>query len=109
MEERENSSQTKKQWKILTRRGRDPVCPKMAGVDERAAFAKLEALKDIRHKTISLEKTRVSLLCDVGQMEEEERCLQVHHRSILILIIVILLLLLIIIIIILLIIIIIKQ
>ena len=47
----------------------------MSGVDERQAFAKLEALKDIRSKTISLEKTRVSLLVDVGQMEDEERCL----------------------------------
>ena len=47
----------------------------MAGVEERQAFAKLEALKDIRSKTISLEKTRVSLLVDVGQLEDEERCL----------------------------------
>ena len=53
----------------------------MAGVDERQAFAKLEALKDIRHKTISLEKTRVALLCDVGQMEEEERCLNEYRYS----------------------------
>jgi len=53
----------------------------MAGVDERQAFAKLEALKDIRHKTISLEKTRVALLCDVGQMEEEERCLNEYRRE----------------------------
>ena len=34
----------------------------MTGMDERQAFAKLEALKDIRTKTINLEKTRVSLL-----------------------------------------------
>ena len=53
----------------------------MAGIDERQAFAKLEALKDIRHKTISLEKTRVALLCDVGQMEEEERCLNEYRYS----------------------------
>ena len=51
----------------------------MAGVDERQAFAKLEALKEIRHKTISLEKTRVALLCDVSQMEEEERCLNEYR------------------------------
>jgi len=53
----------------------------MAGVDERQAFAKLEALKEIRHKTISLEKTRVALLCDVSQMEEEERCLNEYRRE----------------------------
>merc|ERR1711963_46814 len=45
------------------------------------AFAKLEALKEIRHKTISLEKTRVALLCDVSQMEEEERCLNEYRRE----------------------------
>jgi len=53
----------------------------MAGMDERQAFAKLEALKDIRNKTINLEKTRVSLLCDVGQMEDEDRCLQEYRRE----------------------------
>ena len=53
----------------------------MTGVDERQAFAKLEALKDIRTKTICLEKTRVSLLVDVGQLEEEERCLEEYRRE----------------------------
>ena len=54
---------------------------KMTGIDERQAFAKLEALKDIRHKTITLEKTRVSLLCDVDQLEEEEKCLSEYRRE----------------------------
>ena len=54
---------------------------KMTGIDERQAFAKLEALKDIRHKTINLEKTRVSLLCDVDQLEEEEKCLSEYRRE----------------------------
>jgi len=53
----------------------------MSGLEERQAFAKLEALKDIRTKTICLEKTRVSLLCDVGQLEEEDRCLQEYRRE----------------------------
>ena len=53
----------------------------MTGVDERQAFAKLEALKDIRNKTINLEKTRVSLLCDVDQLEEEEKCLAEYKRE----------------------------
>ena len=53
----------------------------MTGIDERQAFAKLEALKDIRHKTINLEKTRVSLLCDVDQLEEEEKCLGEYRRE----------------------------
>ncbi len=37
--------------------------------------------KDIRSKTIGLEKTRASLLCDVGQLEDEERCLQEYRRE----------------------------
>lgn len=53
----------------------------MTALDERTAFAKLEALKDIRNKTISLEKTRVSLLCDVTAMEEEDRCLSEYRRE----------------------------
>ena len=53
----------------------------MTGIDERQAFAKLEALKDIRNKTINLEKTRVSLLCDVDQLEEEEKCLGEYRRE----------------------------
>ena len=53
----------------------------MTGIDERQAFAKLEALKDIRNKTINLEKTRVSLLCDVDQLEEEEKCLSEYKRE----------------------------
>jgi len=53
----------------------------MAGIDERQAFAKLEALKDIRNKTINLEKNRVSLLCDVGVMEDEDRCLSEYKRE----------------------------
>ena len=53
----------------------------MTGIDERQAFAKLEALKDIRNKTINLEKTRVSLLCDVEQLEEEEKCMNEYRRE----------------------------
>ena len=53
----------------------------MTGIDERQAFAKLEALKDIRNKTISLEKTRVSLLCDVDQLEDEEKCIAEYKRE----------------------------
>ena len=53
----------------------------MTGIDERQAFAKLEALKDIRSKTINLEKTRVSLLCDVDQLEDEEKCIAEYRRE----------------------------
>merc|ERR1712183_59803 len=53
----------------------------MTGMDERHAFAKLEALKDIRNKTINLEKTRVSLLCDVDQLEDEEKCISEYKRG----------------------------
>ena len=53
----------------------------MTGIDERQAFAKLEALKDIRHKTINLEKARVSLLVNVDTVEEEEKCLAEYRAE----------------------------
>ena len=52
----------------------------MTGIDERQAFAKLEALKDIRHKTINLEKARVSLLVNVDTVEEE-KCLAEYRAE----------------------------
>ena len=53
----------------------------MAGVDERQVLAKLETLKEVRQKTISLEKTRVTLLSDVSLLEEEDRCLTEYRRE----------------------------
>lgn len=54
--------------------------PQVSG-EERQAFAKLEALKEIRNKTISLEKLRYRLLHDVDSMEGEDRCLSEYRRE----------------------------
>lgn len=53
----------------------------MTTVDERQAFAKLEALKDIRSKTISLEKIRLRLLHDADSVENEDKCLSEYRRE----------------------------
>merc|ERR1712062_878607 len=54
---------------------------KMASVEERTAFAKLEALKDIRSKTISLEKLKLKLLHDVDSFEAESKCVAEYRRE----------------------------
>jgi len=53
----------------------------MATLEERTAFAKLEALKDIRGKTISLEKIRLRLAHDVDTFESEDKCLAEYRRE----------------------------
>jgi multidrug resistance efflux pump len=49
--------------------------------EERQAFAKLEALKEIRSKTIGLEKLRLRLLHDVDSIEGEDKCLSEYRRE----------------------------
>ena len=49
--------------------------------DERQAFAKLEALKEIRGKTIALEKLRLRLMHDVDSVESEDKCLSEYRRE----------------------------
>jgi len=51
------------------------------GGDERQAFAKLEALKEIRGKTIALEKLRLRLMHDVDSVESEDKCLSEYRRE----------------------------
>ena len=51
------------------------------GGDERQAFAKLEALKEIRGKTIALEKLRLRLMHDVDSVESEDKCLGEYRRE----------------------------
>ncbi len=46
-----------------------------------AAYAKLEALKEIRGKTIGLEKLRVRLLNDVEAAENEDKCMAEFRRE----------------------------
>ena len=51
------------------------------GGDERQAFAKLEALKEIRGKTIALEKLRLRLMHDVDSIESEDKCQAEYRRE----------------------------
>jgi len=53
----------------------------MATIEERTAFAKLEALKDIRGKTISLEKVRMRLQHDMDTFDTEDKCLAEYRRE----------------------------
>lgn len=53
----------------------------MTTVEERTAFAKLEALKEIRSKTVSLEKLRLRLLHEVESYESESKCLNEYRRE----------------------------
>lgn len=53
----------------------------MATVEERTAFAKLEALKEIRSKTINLEKLKLRLLHDVDSFDNEAKSLSEYRRE----------------------------
>ena len=53
----------------------------VVGGDERQAFAKLEALKEIRGKTIALEKLRLRLMHDVDSIESEDKCQAEYRRE----------------------------
>ncbi|CAB4065068.1 Zinc finger C4H2 domain-containing protein [Lepeophtheirus salmonis] len=54
---------------------------RMTTMEERQSLAKLEALKDIRNKTIALEKLRLRLLHDIECVEGEEKCLGEYRRE----------------------------
>ncbi|XP_030749444.1 zinc finger C4H2 domain-containing protein [Sitophilus oryzae] len=47
----------------------------MTATDERTVFAKLEAVKEIRAKTIQLEKLKARLICEIESQEQEEKSL----------------------------------
>ncbi|VEN37766.1 unnamed protein product [Callosobruchus maculatus] len=53
----------------------------MTSTDERAVFAKLEALKEIRMKTIQLEKLKARLVMEVEAQEQEEKCLSEYKQE----------------------------
>ncbi|KAJ8966543.1 hypothetical protein NQ317_000730 [Molorchus minor] len=53
----------------------------MTSADERAVFAKLEALKEIRSKTIQLEKLKARLVYEVEAQEQEEKCLSEYKQE----------------------------
>ncbi|XP_019867667.1 zinc finger C4H2 domain-containing protein isoform X2 [Aethina tumida] len=53
----------------------------MTTTDERAVFAKLEALKEIRAKTIQLEKLKARLVYEVETQDQEEKCLSEYKQE----------------------------
>uniref|UniRef100_A0A6M2DKK7 Putative zinc finger c4h2 domain-containing protein-like isoform x2 n=1 Tax=Xenopsylla cheopis TaxID=163159 RepID=A0A6M2DKK7_XENCH len=53
----------------------------MNSVEERTIFAKLEAMKDIRNKTLQLEKVKMKIIREVESSEAEEKCLAEYRRE----------------------------
>ncbi|KAL3277045.1 hypothetical protein HHI36_012406 [Cryptolaemus montrouzieri] len=49
--------------------------------DERAVYAKLEALKEIRAKTIQLEKIKSRLVLEVEAQDQEEKCISEYKQE----------------------------
>ncbi|GLH10225.1 Zinc finger C4H2 domain-containing protein [Gryllus bimaculatus] len=49
--------------------------------DERTIFAKLEALKEIRAKTLQLEKLKLRIIHEVEATEQEEKCLSEYKQE----------------------------
>lgn len=53
----------------------------MSASETAVFFAKLEALKDIRSKTLQLEKLKQRILQEVEQTEQEEKCLLEYKQE----------------------------
>ncbi|EDS30034.1 conserved hypothetical protein [Culex quinquefasciatus] len=53
----------------------------MTAVDERTIYAKLEAMKDIRSKTLQLEKVKLKIVREVENGDAEEKCLAEYRRE----------------------------
>ncbi|CAH0552842.1 unnamed protein product [Brassicogethes aeneus] len=53
----------------------------MTTTDDRQVFAKLEALKEIRAKTIQLEKLKARLVFEVETQDQEEKCLSEYKQE----------------------------
>lgn len=49
--------------------------------DERTTFVKLEALKEIRAKTLQLEKMKMRIIQEVETTEQEEKCLSEYKQE----------------------------
>ncbi|XP_022234262.1 zinc finger C4H2 domain-containing protein [Drosophila obscura] len=49
--------------------------------NERHYYAKLEAIKDIRDKTLSLEKLKVRIIKEVKLSDDEEKCLEEYRKE----------------------------
>ncbi|XP_022900791.1 zinc finger C4H2 domain-containing protein [Onthophagus taurus] len=48
---------------------------------ERAVYAKLEAIKEIRTKTIQLEKLKAKLILEIESQDQEEKCLAEYKQE----------------------------
>lgn len=56
--------------------------PKMSTIEqERTIYAKLEAMKDVRSKTIHLEKMKMKIIREVENGDAEEKCLAEYRRE----------------------------
>lgn len=53
----------------------------LSSADEHAIFAKLEALKEIRGKTIHLEKLKARFICEIEAQDQEEKCLSEYKQE----------------------------
>ncbi|EDW36701.1 GL22723 [Drosophila persimilis] len=49
--------------------------------NERHYYAKLEAIKDIRDKTLALEKLKVRIIKEVKLSDDEEKCLEEYRKE----------------------------
>lgn len=52
-----------------------------SATDERTIFAKLEAMKDIRGKTLQMEKIKLRIIREVENGDAEEKCLAEYRRE----------------------------
>ncbi|KAI4458674.1 zinc finger c4h2 domain-containing protein [Holotrichia oblita] len=48
---------------------------------ERVVYAKLEAIKEIRSKTIQLEKLKAKLIMEIDSQDQEEKCLAEYKQE----------------------------
>ncbi|XP_075156184.1 zinc finger C4H2 domain-containing protein [Haematobia irritans] len=55
--------------------------PDMPSSNERHYYAKLEAIKDIRDKTVSLEKLKVRIIKEVKLSDDEDKCLEEYRKE----------------------------
>jgi hypothetical protein len=52
-----------------------------SATDERSVYAKLEAVKEIRAKTIQLEKIKNRLVLEIESQDQEEKCLSEYKQE----------------------------
>ncbi|XP_066595006.1 zinc finger C4H2 domain-containing protein [Prorops nasuta] len=60
---------------------KEPLTSTMAATETTVIFAKLEAVKDIRSKTLQLEKMKQRILQEVELTEQEDKCLLEYKQE----------------------------